>query len=145
MYDFDSYLLYEAKSKNIYSVRIKVILSEPVRSDVLRPSAEKAFRRFPYYAKKVVTNKDGAYIFEPCLKPITVTPEDHVTRLGSKETNDLLFAITYAENAVFFNFEHNFCGGCGAMRWIKTTLWQYLTDLGYEISKEGTHAVCKRQ
>lgn len=137
MYDFDSYTLYEIKKRNVYSVRIKVILNVPIRGDVLKDAAEKAFRRFSYYARKAVINSNGAYELVPCEKPITVTPDDHVVRLGTAETNDLLFAITYEGCSIFFNWAHNFCGGCGAMRWIKATLWQYLTDLGHQIDAEG--------
>ena len=137
MYDFDSYTLYEIKKRNVYSVRIKVILTEPVQETVLRPAAEKAFRRFPYYARKVVVNGEGAYILEPCEKPITVTPDDHIVRLGTAETNDLLFAITYEGCNLYFSFAHNFCGACGAMRWLKATLWQYLRDLGHEVDSTG--------
>ncbi len=50
------------------------------------------------------------------------------------ETNDLLFAITYEGKNIYFSFSHNFCG---AMRWIKATLWQYLTDLGIDIDDAG--------
>ena len=137
MYDFDTYTLYEIKKRNVYSVRINVILGDPVQGDILKTAAEKAFRRFPYYARKVVVNSRDAYELEPCEKPITVTPDDHIVRLGSAETNDLLFAITYEGKNIYFNFSHNFCGGCGAMRWIKATLWQYLTDLGYTIDSRG--------
>ena len=137
MYDFDSYTLYEIKKRNVYSVRIKVILNAPVQGDALKDAAEKAFLRFPYYARKVVLNPQGAYELIPCEKPITVTPDDHVVRLGTEETNDLLFAVTYEGSSIFFNFAHNFCGGCGAMRWIKATLWQYLTDLGHRIDSTG--------
>ena len=61
-------------------------------------------------------------------------PDDHIVRLGSSETNDLLFAITYEGKNIYFNFAHNFCG---AMRWIKATIWQYLTDLGHTIDSRG--------
>ena len=137
MYDFDTYTLYEIKKRNVYSVRIKAILGETVQGDILRTAAGKAFRRFPYYARKVVINAQDAYELKPCEKPITVMPDDHIVRLGSEDTNDLLFAITYEGKNIYFNFSHNFCGGCGAMRWIKTTLWQYLTDLGYKIDSNG--------
>ena len=135
MYDFDSYLLYEIKKRNVYSCKIRVILKEDVKGDVLRSAAQKAFRRFPYYAKKVELNSEGAYIFAPCDKPITVTQGDRPIRLGSEETNGLLFAITYEGASVFFNITHSFCGGCGTMRWLKATLWQYLTDLGHEVDR----------
>ncbi|MCR4655704.1 MAG: hypothetical protein K5770_05675 [Lachnospiraceae bacterium] len=137
MYDFDSYLLYEIKKRNVYSCKIKVSLTEAIDGDVLKAAAQKAFRRFPYFARKVRLNSEDAYILEPCEKPITVSRENRVIRLGTEETNDLLFAITYEGSDIFFNFAHNFCGGCGAMRWLKATLWQYLTDLGLEIDRSG--------
>ena len=136
-YDFDSYLLYEIKKRNAFSSKIKVILKERVNGAVLRTAAEKAFRRFPYYCKTVAVNSEGAYILEPSEKPIAVIEGDRVITLGTEETNGLLFAITYEDNSICFSIAHNFCGGCGAMLWIKATLWQYLTDLGHEIDKAG--------
>ena len=141
MYDFDSYLLYEIKKRNVYSCKIRVIMTEVVNGDVLRSAAKKAFRRFPYYAKKVELNSEGAYILVPCDKPITVTQGDRPIRLGSEETNGLLFAITYEGSSIFFNISHSFCGGCGAMRWLKATLWQYLTDLGHKVDGNGIMTV----
>ena len=136
-YDFDSYMLYEIKKRNIYSVKIRVILKEQVDGAVLRKSAEKAFRRFPYYSRTAAVNSDGAYILEPCDRPLCVIEGDRVVKLGTEETNGLLFAVTYEGRDIFFNFSHNFCGGCGAMLWIRGTLWQYLTDLGHEVDKTG--------
>ena len=137
MNDFDTYTLYEIKKRNVYSVRIKVTLDGPIQGDTLKEAAEKAFRRFPYYSRKVIKNNKEAYELVPCEKPITVALDDHIVRLGTPETNDLLFAITYEGSNIYFNFSHNFCGGCGAMRWIKGTLWQYLTDLGLSIDSTG--------
>ena len=141
MHDFDTYTLYEIKKRNVYSVRIRVILTSPVNGEVLRSAAERAFQRFPYYARKAVVSDQDAYELTPCEKPITVSPDDHIVHLGTPETNDLLFAITYEGSNVYFNFAHNFCGGCGAMRWIQATLWQYLTDLGNVIDSTGIMTV----
>ena len=96
-----------------------MILTEPVQGNTLRTAAKKAFRRFPYFARKVAVNKEGAYVFEPCPEPISVTPDDHIVRLGSEETNGLLFAVTYEGSNIYFSFAHNFCGACGMMRWLK--------------------------
>ena len=74
---------------------------------------------------------------EACSLPIAVLDDDEPITLGSSQTNGLLFAISYKGNVVYFNFAHNFCGGFGAMFWIKSTLWQYYTDLGYDIAPEG--------
>lgn len=136
-YDFDSYLLYEVTQSSLYTVKVRVELNIPVHGEVLRGAAQKAFRRFPYFSRTVRTDEHGAYVLEPCEDPICVFQEEDPVRLGSAQTNGLFFAVTYRDNTVYFNFSHNFCGGCGAMLWIKSTLWQYLTDEGYEISPEG--------
>ena len=136
-YDFDSYLLYEVSRMTLYTVRLRVILNGPVVPATLREAAEKAFRRFPYYSRTVTVNEEGAYELEPCSLPIVVLPEGEPIRLGSPQTNGLLFAFSYRENEIFFNASHNFCGGFGAMFLVKSTLWQYYTDLGYEIDPEG--------
>ena len=136
-YDFDSYLLYEVSRMALYTVKVKVILNAPVVPGTLRSAAEKAFRRFPYYARTVHLNAEGAYELKPCDLPIVVMQEGDLIWLGSPQVNGLLFAITYAGNTVYFNFAHNFCGGYGAMYWIKSTLWQYYTDQGFDIAPEG--------
>ena len=135
-YDFDSYTLYELKRTSAYLVKIRVILKEPVNGAVLKTAAEQAFRRFPYYCKTVAVDRDGGFLLEPCDAPIAVLAGEKF-RLGAEEANGLLFAVTYVDRSIYFNFAHNFCGGSGAMRWIKATLWQYLTALGHEIDTTG--------
>ncbi|MBO5551700.1 MAG: hypothetical protein J5966_07050 [Lachnospiraceae bacterium] len=135
-YDFDSYLLYERNRSVGFTVRIRVVMKEEVRPEILGPAAVKAFKRYPYYSQTVSVDDSGAYILHPCDAPIAVMPDELPVKLGGEETNGLLFAITYRNRDIYFNFSHNFCGGCGAMFWIKTTLWQYLTDMGFEIPEE---------
>lgn len=136
-YDFDSYLLYEVTSSSLYTAKVVVELNVPVHGEVLREAAQKVFRRFPYYSRTVRIDEQGGYVLEPCEKPICVFEEGDPVTLGTEQTNGLLFAVTYGSSTVYFNFCHNFCGGCGAMLWIKSTLWQYLTDEGHVIDPEG--------
>ena len=136
-YDFDSYLLYEVTKSSLYTCKVRIELKVLIHGDVLREAAQKAFRRFPYFARTVRTDEQGGYVLEPCPEPICVFEEGETVTLGTAQTNGLLFAITYSESTVYFNFCHNFCGGSGAMPWIKATLWQYLTDEGYSIDSEG--------
>ena len=136
-YDFDSYLLYEVTPSSLYTVRAKIELNVLVNGEVLREAAQKAFRRFPYYSRSVRTDEHGAYILEPCSRPICVLEDNDPVVLGTAQTNGLLFVITYCDNTVYFNFCHNFCGGSGGIMWIKTTLWQYLTDEGYTVDPQG--------
>ena len=136
-YDFDSYLLYEVTPASLYTAKVMVKLSVPVNGEGLRSAAQKAFRRYPYFSRTVRKDEHGAYVLEPSEGPICVFEEGDPVVLGTARTNGLLFAITYDRDTVYFNFCHNFCGGAGAMPWIKSTLWQYLTDEGYAIEPEG--------
>ncbi|WP_026528171.1 hypothetical protein [Butyrivibrio sp. VCD2006] len=47
--------------------------------------------------------------------------------LGSAKTGGHLYVITYRGNCVWFNFSHSPSGAPGALFWVKTTLYQYLT------------------
>ena len=136
-YNFDSYLLYEMTPESVYTCRLRVDLALPVQGPELQEAAEKAFRRFPYFAQTIHLNEQNAYVFEPTDAPIVVKGDFAPLLLGSEETNGLLFAITYSGNRIYFNFAHNFCGGSGAIEWVKATLWQYLTDEGFDIDPEG--------
>ena len=138
-YEFDSYLLYEVTPAVAYTVRVKIQMKETVDGQILRQAAERAFRRFWYFAKTVQLGPDDAFIFENTGMPIVVKEETEVpVVLGSAETNGLYFCVTYTDKTIYFNFAHNFCGGCGAMPWIQATLWQYLTDrYRTVISREG--------
>ena len=128
-YEFDSYLLYEVTPAVAYTVRVKIQMKETVDGQILRQAAERAFRRFWYFARTVRIGSDDAFILENSGMPIVVKEEtDQPVVLGSAETNGLYFCITYTDKTIYFNFTHNFCGGSGAMPWIQATLWQYLTD-----------------
>lgn len=138
-YDFNSYLFYESSAHSPLTVKIKIGLSVKINGEVLKKSAQKAFMRYPYYAHTLEVDDEGAYILKPCTAPISVKEEGAPCVLGSEETNGLFFAVTYSEDAIFFNFFHGFCGACGAMPWLKTTIWQYLTDMGFAPSSEGIY------
>ncbi len=107
--------------------------------NVLKISSEKAFHRFPYYRKKLRIDETGAHVFEPSEEDIVVREKssERIT-LGSKETNRLFFAITWTDYSIYFHTSHSICGSCGMLMWIKSTLWQYFTDLYHtEINHEG--------
>ena len=68
------------------------------------------------------------YTLEPNAEPLPVLLErDQYLELGGAETNGLLVAITWKDNAVWFSYAHSLCGATGALFWIKTTLYQYMT------------------
>ncbi len=138
-YDFDSYFFYETIPRATLNIKLKVNLREPVDGRVLKESAAKAFRRFPYFRRRLWLDETGAHVLEPCDEELAVIEEgpERIV-LGSEETHHLFFCITWTGKALYFHGPHSICGGCGLMFWVKATLWQYLTDLHQtKISSEG--------
>ena len=124
----DVYLLYEYMKKNAFTVRVKVNLSEDVDEELLKQAAAEATTRFPYYSVRVELEEGENYVLLPNDSPIPVLPEKQARLvLGSEEVAGHLFAVTWEGNSIWFNFAHCICGGFGAMYWIKTTMYQYLT------------------
>lgn len=118
-----------------FTVRILVKLKENVDHKLLNEAAQEAIKRFPYFAVKVRVDENGGFAFDHNENPIPVLPEENKRlMLGSDKTGGHLFAITYRDNCVWFNFSHSPCGAHGALFWIKSTLYQYLTKKYGEIS-----------
>ena len=130
----DTYLLYEYMKKNAFTVRVKVVLSETVDEKLLYEAAQEAIGRLPYFSVSVGLDEGENYILNPNDNPIAVLPErDERLLLGSEKVGKHLFAITWRDNCVWFNWAHCICGGFGAMFWVKTTMYQYLTKKYGEI------------
>ncbi len=84
--------------------------------------------RFSYYSVKVGLDEGENYVLLPNDSPLPVLPEkDERLMLGSEELGGHLFALTWRDDSIWFNWAHCCCGAFGALFWIKTTLYQYLT------------------
>lgn len=123
----DIYLLYEYMEKLPFTVRLKVQLDEPIDAKLLDQAAQEAIERFPYFKVQVGLDEEQNYTLTHNVRPISVLPEkDERLVLGSDAVNKHLFAITYRDDCIWFNFSHSPCGGFGCMFWLKTTLYQYM-------------------
>ena len=124
----DVYLLYEYMDKVPFTVRIKIQLDSRIDAAMLTEAANEAIRRYPYFSVQVGLDEGGNYILEHNDKQLCVLPEkDERLVLGSNEVNRHLFAITYRDDCIWFNFSHSPCGATGGLFWVKTTLYQYMT------------------
>ena len=128
--DPNTHLLYEYMSKLPFTVRIKVRLDAAVDARLLDEAAQEAFVRFPYFSVRVGIDESQSYALDHNDLPLAVLPEqDERLVLGSAKVNDHLFAITYRDDCVWFNFSHALCGAYGALFWVKATLYLYLCKL----------------
>lgn len=110
------------------TVRIKVQLDEKIDADKLTQAANEAIGRYPYFSVQVGLDEGQNYTLQHNAKPIAVLPEkDESLVLGSDEVNGHLFAVTYRDDCIWFNYSHAPCGAPGGLFWVKTTLYQYMT------------------
>ena len=126
-YSPDAYLLHESNRFITFNIRIKVVMKDAVKPDVLKVAAEKAFTRFPYYSKQIHIDEEGGVELIPNPRTVCVHPvSSKKTYLFSKEVNYQPLSIEYEDNCIYFNMYHGMCGGCGTFLWIKTTVYEYI-------------------
>ena len=73
-YSIDTYPLYKDEKRFAFVVRAKVRMKDSVDVDVLRLAANKAIKRYPYFAAKVQIDESGSYVRVPNDKEIVVLP-----------------------------------------------------------------------
>ncbi len=130
-YNPDSYLLYgTAKSpRPCFPIRIRVIMTEAVRGDVLDRAAQRAIKRYPYFAVRVEVDGEGGYVLRHHELPIVVCRTRKKTpSLGAAEVNGHLCFIDYEGCDIYFNIHHGLTGAAGMLEWVKTTLYEYVCE-----------------
>jgi len=128
-YSIDTYPLYKDEKRFAFVVRAKLRMTEAVDIDVLRSAANKAIKRYPYFAVKVEVDESGSYVRVPNDRDIAVLPMgDKTPFLGSKAVNEHLLFLEVDGRDIYFNISHTMCGGRGLQPWIMTTVWQYVAD-----------------
>ena len=130
-YNPDSYLLYgTAKSpRPCFPIRIRVMMTETVRGDVLDRAAQRAIKRYPYFAVRVEVDREGGYVLQHHELPIVVCRTRKKTpSLGAAEVNGHLCFIDYEGCDIYFNIHHGMTGAAGMLEWVKTTLYEYVCE-----------------
>lgn len=128
-YSIDTYPLYKDEKRFAFVVRAKLRMTETVDIDVLRSAANKAIKRYPYFAVKVEVDESGSYVRVPNDKDIAVLPMgDKTPFLCSEAVNEHLLFLEVDGRDIYFNISHTMCGGRGLQPWIMTTVWQYVAD-----------------
>nr|MCR5604963.1 hypothetical protein [Lachnospiraceae bacterium] len=128
-YSIDTYGLYKDEKRFAFVVRAKVRMKERVDIAVLRTAANKAIKRYPYFAVKIEVDESGAYVRVPNDKEVVVLQMGRTTpNLGSEEVNGHLLFLECDGRDIYFNISHSMCGGRGLQPWIMTTVWQYVAD-----------------
>lgn len=137
-YQPGTYLLYETTPLGTYNIRISVKMRDMVDGKVLAAAANRAIKRYPYFAIRLESDGGKKYVIKPNALPIVVMrTQNPPPALGSEAVNYHLNSIDYIGKMVYFNLNHSFAGGCGSIPWVKSVLYEYVTEK-YNVSLDST-------
>jgi NRPS condensation-like uncharacterized protein len=123
-------------SEDLTSVfRITASLKEPVRYSALREAVTITSKRFPYFAVSL-----GSGIFWHFLELIDQLPRIQVeedipcTAFAVKRRNEPLYRVIIKNKRISVEFIHILTDGAGALEYLKSLLYTYLTLAGTHIN-----------
>ncbi len=126
-------------SNDLTSVfRITALLNEPVKYSAIREAVEITSKRFPYFS---VSLRSGLFwhFLEFNDQPPRIQVEEKIpcTAFALKRRNEPLYRIIIKNNRISVEFIHILTDGGGAMEYLKSLLYTYLTITGRKISSPG--------
>ena len=119
-------LLYAAGPELLNTIRMDIVLKEPVDLLTVQKAVDTAAARFPYYAVKLA-RRGEEYVFLPNPLPFVVSPEGRTVVLGSEQSNYHLFAFACDGCHLYMDSTHFITDGQGSFPFFKAILYYYLS------------------
>ena len=118
--------------------RITASLKEPVRYSSIREAVEITSRRFPYFGVSLRSGIFWHFLeFNDQLPRIQVEEEIPCTAFALKRKNEPLYRVIIKANRISVEFLHILTDGAGALEYLKSLLYTYLSLVGKQISSSG--------
>ena len=137
--------IFPAVSKDSRSsvFRLSLYLSEIIDPTLLEQAVNDVLPRFEPFAVEL---KSGLfwYYFSVNKKRATVKKEDPIVTkfIPWAKNNGYLFQVFYYENKITLETFHSLSDGTGAMEFLKSITFRYLTLLGHTLDHEGKILSC---
>jgi NRPS condensation-like uncharacterized protein len=118
--------------------RITATLKEPVRYSALREAVAITSKRFPYFSVSLGTGIFWHFLeFNDQLPRIQAEEEIPCTAFAAKRKNEPLYRVIIKGRRISVEFIHILTDGAGALEYLKSLLYTYLTLTGKHISSPG--------
>lgn len=114
-------------------------MSEPVEPRILLAALRMAYERYPQFALGLVRG-EKEYSYRRLTKPpVVLEMEDRSPYyIGSDDTNGYLVLSGYKDNTIYLEYQHCTADGRGFDQFIRTVLYYYLKQKGYDIQNDGS-------
>lgn len=118
--------------------RITASLKEPVKYSAIREAVGITSKRFPYFSVSLAKGLFWHYLeFNNQLPRIQFDEEIPCTTFAVNRKDELLYRVIIKGNRISVEFIHILTDGRGAMEYLKSLLYTYLTLTGCSISTPG--------
>jgi hypothetical protein len=115
--------------------RITASLKEPVRYSAIREAVEITSRRFPYFSVSLGSGIFWHFLeFNDQIPRIQVEEEIPCTAFAIKRKNEPLYRVIIKANRISVEFVHILTDGAGALEYLKSLLYSYLSLVGKQIT-----------
>jgi NRPS condensation-like uncharacterized protein len=118
--------------------RITATLKEPVRYSAINEAVAITSKRFPYFSVSLGTGIFWHFLeFNDQLPRIQVEEKVPCTAFAAKRKGEPLYRVIIKGKRISVEFIHILTDGAGALEYLKTLLYTYLTLTGNQISSPG--------
>ncbi len=118
--------------------RISATLREPIRYSAIREAVELTSARFPYFSVSLGSGIFWHFLeFNNQLPRIQAEEEVPCTAFAVKRKNEPLYRIIVRGKRISAEFSHIITDGGGALEYMKSLLYTYLTLIGKNITSPG--------
>ncbi|MDY0404667.1 acyltransferase [Virgibacillus sp. 179-BFC.A HS] len=119
--------------------RIAVMMKKTVQPAILQLALDDALKRLPMFAVKFRKGVFWDFLVDNNEK-LFVHPESEYpcAPIDPLETNGFLLRVTYYKKRIAVETFHSVTDGTGALEFIKTLVYYYLSHLGEDVAYEGT-------
>lgn len=123
--------------KETNTFRIQIVLTDPVDPTLLQQAVDAALERYPLFKVRL---KNGFFwkYFDYNEAPFVIRPLPHGVcgSLSPKEHNGYLFQIYHRGSMIVLEMFHSLADGSGAIMFMKSILYEYLTMTGKRITPD---------
>lgn len=127
-----------SKESNTSIFRVSVILTEPVQAEMLQAALDIVIKRFPSFSVKLRKGFFWDFLYENDEKLLVREEKLYpCSPLIKGENRGYLLRVLYFNCRVSLEVFHSITDGTGAVEFLKTLIYQYLSIKGEKVEDEG--------
>ena len=127
-----------ANESRSYMFRISVIFKENIQLDILQEALNRTTKRFKHLNVRIRKGLFWYYFEENAKTPLIKQEDGYINKfLIFKENNEFLFRTLYFKERLSVEFFHALTDGKGALEFVNSLAYEYLTLKGETIDPEG--------